>query len=355
MRKLITVIVLISFATTILNSCGGDRSSGGDNSSSSPSSNENKNNKIIELDTCINNSKEITEFLPNRVKKHEDICSFLSLYVTVGDKFYSNFYQNLNNQAEVEMDVTDMNKTNDEGTDAVKMIKGTYKSIKSLKKTTKGALKTAWSGKDLLELEDKRTEIQNKYSDVVLDSFQFAENAVNKYLYYSYVKPYKEEMIRIKSHNSIRTMPKTFATDQEKELKFNNTLEKFIALQKEGNKIRKVLVFNELAERKHPELVRQQVSEISTFWESEKNEYENKTELFKDFSNKIVEVKSDLKDKKDFLKNNKDDWNQNAISDFEAIIYKYEEAIKNEILNLEINEMKQPDWTIFKESKMYAR
>jgi hypothetical protein len=342
MEKNLKIIGIMSFAALILTSCGG-----GGNSSST----ETKNNKIIALDTCINNSKEITDFLPNKVKKHEDISSFLRLYVKVGDKFYSNFYQNLNNQADLEMDVADMNKTNDEGTDVVKMFKGTYKSYKALKKTAKGALKTAWSGKDLLELEDKRKELKNKYSTVVLDSFQFAENAVNKYLYYSYVKPYKEEMDRIKSHNSIRTMPKTYTKDQEKELKFNNTLEKFISLQKEGNEIRKILVFNEMTEKKYPELVKQQVSEILTFWESEKNEYENETELFKDFSKKIVELKSNLKDKKDFLKNNKDDWNQNAISDFEAIISKYEEAIKNEILNLEINEMNQPNWTIFKESK----
>lgn len=350
MRKLMTIIGAMGFTGLILTSCGG----GGNSSSSSLSSSssiETENNKIIALDTSINMSKEITDFLPNKVKKHEDICSFLRLYVTVGDKFYSNFYQNLNNQAETEMDVTEMNRANDEGTDFVKMAKGTYKSIKSLKKTTKGALKTAWSGKDLLELEDKRKEIKNKYSTVVLDSFQFAENAVNKYLYYSYVKPYKEEMIRIKSHNSIRTMPKTYTIDQEKELKFSNTLEYFISLQKEGNEIRKILVFNEMTEKKYPELVKQQVLEISTFWESDKNEYENETELFKDFSNKIVELKVNLKDKKDFLKNNKDDWNQNAISDFETIISNYQDVIKNEILNLEINEMAQPNWTIFKESK----
>ena len=342
MNRIFSIVVIMSYITLLLTSCGGGGSS---------KSSETKDSKIIALDTCINNSKEITDFLPNSVKKHEDISSFLRLYVEVGDKFYSNFYQNLNNQADLEMDVTEMNKNNDEGTDVVKMFKGTYKSYKALKKTAKGALKTAWSGKDLLKLEDKRTELKNKYSTVVLDSFQFAENAVNKYLYYSYVKPYKEEMDRIKSHNSIRTMPKTYTKEQEKELKFNNTLEAFISLQKEGNEIRKILVFNEMRDKKYPELVKQQISEISTFWESDKTEYENETELFKDFSSKIVELKSNLKDKKDFLKNNKDDWNQNAINDFETIISKYEEAIKNEILNLGINEMAQPNWTIFKESK----
>lgn len=273
------------------------------------------------------------------------------LYVNVGDKFYSNFYENLNNQAALEMDLTDMNNTNDEGTDAVKIFKGTYKSYKAIKKTAKGALKTAWSGKDLLELEDKRAELKSKYSTAVLDSFQFVENAVNKYLYYSYVKPYKQETDRIKSHISIRTMPNTYTKDQEEELKFNNTLEQFIALQKEGNEIRKILVFNEMIEKKYPELVKQQVSAISNFWESDKFEYENETELFKNFSREVVELKSNLKDKKDFLKSNEDDWNQNSVSNFEEIISRYEEVIKNEILNLEINEMTQPNWTIFKESK----
>ncbi len=332
----------MGFITLILTSCSDVGSS---------KSSETKNKKIIVLDTCINNSKEITDFIPIRLKKHEDISSFLRQYVEVGDKFYSNYYQNLNNQADLEMDVTEMNKTNNEGTDVIKMFKGTYKSFKALKKTAKGALKTAWSGKDLLELEDKRTELKNKYSTLVIDSFRFAENAVNKYLYYSYVKPYKEEMNKIKSHNSIRTMPKTYTKDQEKELNFKNTLEDFVRLQKEGNEIRKILVFNEMRDKKYPELIKEQIYEISTFWESTEIEYENETELFKDFSKKIVELKSNLKDKKDFLKNNKDDWNQNAINDFEAIISKYQKAIKSEILNLGINEMDQPKWTIFKESK----
>lgn len=342
MRKLLTIIGLINFTTLILTSCGGGSSS---------ESSETKNNKIIALDTCINYSKEITEYLPIKIKKHEDISSFLKLYVNVGDKFYTNFYQNLNNQAELEMNISDMNKTNNESDDVVKVFKGTFKSIKTLRKTAKGVIKTAWSGKDLLELEDKMAELKNKYSTVVIDSFQFAENSVNKYLYYSYVKPYKEEMDRIKSHNSIRTMPKTYTKDQEKELKFNKTLDNFIDLQKEGSEIRKILVFNEMAENKYPELVKQQVSDILTYWESDITEYLNETKLFKDFSIKITELKSDLKTKKEYLKNNIDDWNQNAINDFEEIINKYEVAIKNEILNLEINEMTQPNWTIFKESK----
>jgi hypothetical protein len=342
MKQINKNIGVLIFATLILTSCGG-----GGNSSST----ESKNNKIIALDTCINNSKEITDFLPIRLKKHEDISSFLRQYVEVGDKFYSNFYQNLNNQADLEMDVTEMNKTNNEGTDVIKMFKGTYKSFKALKKTAKGALKTAWSGKDLLELEDQRAELKRKYSKEVLDSFQFAENAVNKYLYYSYVKPYKEEITRIKSHTSIRTMPKTYTKDQEKELEFDNTLEEFIALQKEGNEIRKIFVFNELTKKKYTELVNQEVTAISTFWESDKIEYENETELFKYFSKKIVELKANLKNKKEYLKANNGDWNQNAISDFEAIISRYEKAIKNEVFNLKINEMTQPNWTIFKESK----
>lgn len=98
-------------------------------------------------------------------------------------------------------------------------------------------------------------------------------------------------------------------------------------------------------------MVNQEVTAISTFWESDKIEYENETELFKYFSKKIVELKANLKNKKEYLKANNGDWNQNAISDFEAIISRYEKAIKNEVFNLKINEMTQPNWTIFKESK----
>jgi hypothetical protein len=342
MIKTLKNIGVVFLVGSILTSCGG-----GGNSSST----ETKDNKIIALDTSIKSSEEITDFLPIKVKKHEDISSFLRLYVKVGDKFYSNFYQNLNNQAELEMNVEEMNKTNDEGTDVLKMFKKTYKSYKVLKKTAKGALKTAWSGKDLLELEDKRKELKSKYSTVVIDSFQFAENAVNKYLYYSYVKPYKEEIERIKSHNSIRTMPKTYTKDQEKELNFNATLDKFIDLQKEGNKIRKTLVFNEMLDKKYLELIKEQTTAISMFWESDQFEYNNETELFKEFSDTLVELKKNLKEKKEFLKTNQEDWNENSIIDFEGIITKYEDAINNEILNLQINEMPQPNWTIFKESK----
>ena len=200
MRKLAAIIGATSFVAFVLASCGG----GGGESTSSEKAPE---RKIIVLDTCLNESKDITDYLPDRVKKHEDICAFLRSFVRVGDRFYSNFYQNLNNQAETEMDVSDMNKANDEEKDIVTALKGTYKSLKAIKRTAKGALKTAWSGKDLLDLENQRNEIKSRYSSKVLDSMQLAENTVNKYLYYSYVRPYKEEAARIKSHSSIRTMP----------------------------------------------------------------------------------------------------------------------------------------------------
>jgi hypothetical protein len=61
MKQINKNIGVLIFATLILTSCGG-----GGNSSST----ESKNNKIIALDTCINNSKEITDFLlVNSVEK----------------------------------------------------------------------------------------------------------------------------------------------------------------------------------------------------------------------------------------------------------------------------------------------
>lgn len=68
MRKIITIIGVIGFTTLILCSCGG----GGGNAGGSTSI-EIDNSTIIALDTCITNSHEITDFLPNKVKKHEDI------------------------------------------------------------------------------------------------------------------------------------------------------------------------------------------------------------------------------------------------------------------------------------------
>ena len=256
--------------------------------------------QINRLDTSIVVSSLITDFLPNNVKKHNDVSQFLNSYVEVGDKFYSHFYENLNNQAKLEENVSDMNEANNEGDDVVKIFKSTRKSFKELKNTTKGAIKSVWAAKDLLTLEEKRSELINKYSTTVVDSFQFAEKAVDKYLYYSYVNPYQEEMKKIKSFNSIRSMPTTFTSDQIKELNIDKTLENFIELQKSGNEIRKVLVFNKISGKEYSDLIKFQIDEISAFWESNSSDYENGTKLFQTFSSKLVDFKADLKEKKRF-------------------------------------------------------
>jgi hypothetical protein len=308
-----------------------------------------KNKIIVELDTCLSNSKNIMDYLPKRIKKHNDLSSYLRLYVDIGDDFYSKMYQNLNIQADIEMSITDMNKTNNESDDIVDVFKGTYKSVKTLKRTLKFTFKTVWAGKDLFKLEENRGQLKSKYSTLVIDSFKFVENAINKYLYYSFVKPYKEELSRIKAHKSIRIMPKGYNRDTDKEVKFKNILEDFIELQKESNDIRKIIVYNDINQRDCSGLIKYQVSSILSFWESEDIDYKNETKLFRNFTHKLVRLKNRLSKANDYLNNNNDDWNQKTIKNCSAIILMYDELIKNEILSLNINEFKQPDWTIFKE------
>ncbi len=233
-------ILPIVFLFVLFSSC---------NSSPENSKTETETSKTNSLDDRISNSSDIADFLPAVIKKHEDVTDFLCSYVKVGDNFYSHFYQNLNNQAELEGAFTDMNE-GDDGKDVVKSFKKTYKSLKQVRKSTVAVLKTAWSGKDLLTLEDKRNELKNKYSIKVIDSFKYVEKAIDKYLYYSYANPAKGELEKIKNHNSFRTMPSTFTKDQKKELDINSTLKKFISLQKSANEIRKILVFNKLIGRK---------------------------------------------------------------------------------------------------------
>ena len=303
------------------------------------------------LNTNLLVSNSIADFFPNIVKKHDDVSQFLSSYVQVGDKIGSHSYENLNNFDVSEEDVSDMQETNNEGKDYIKMFKKTYTSIKNLKKTAWGAFKTGWSGKDLLSLEDKRKELINKYSAKVLDSFRFVEKAIDKYYYYSYLNPYNKEMEKINSRKSIRTMPITFTKDQRKELKINTTLEKFIELQKAGNEVRKVLIFNKLVGKEYSDLIKFQLNKISTFLESDNSEYENDTKLFKSFVNKLVDLKADLKEKKDYLKNNKDDWSATSVNDLEMVIARYEDAVKNELQNLNINELPEIKWSVFKDAK----
>ncbi len=145
-------------------------------------------------------------------------------------------------------------------------------------------------------------------------------------------------------------MPTTFTSDQIKELNIDKTLENFIELQKSGNEIRKVLVFNKISGKEYSDLIKFQIDEISAFWESNSSDYENGTKLFQTFSSKLVDFKADLKEKKDFLSNNRNDWNETTVSDLETVISRYNDAVKNELEDLNINELPEIDWTIFKDN-----
>ena len=338
----LSLFILLSLSMQLLNSC---------NSGSKSNKSEKEQEKINQLDTSIVISNSITEFLPLKVQKHDDINKFLNSYVEVCDKFYTHFYDNLNNQATLQEDLAEMDEANKDEKDVIKSFKKTFKSFKSLKKTTTGAVKTVWSGMGLLTLDDKKKELTAKYSKEVLDSFHFVEKAIDKYLYYSYSNPYAVEMEKIKSKTSIRILPSTFTKDQKKELQISKTLDNFIDLQKEGNEIRKLLVFNKMGGREYPELIKSQITDIYTFWESANLSYKNETKLFNSFATKLVDLKTDIKEKKDFLKENKNDWSATAISDLESVIARYEEAVKKEINSLDINKLPEVSWSMFEDAK----
>lgn len=310
---------------------------------------------VIRLDTCLNYSDDIDDHLPERIKKHADVSEFLQEYVAVGDEFYSNFYRNLKDLADGQMEVDEMEVVNKEGDDLIDMIKHTRNAYKSLKRTGTGVLRTAWSGKDLLVLEDRRKELGKKYSKKVLDSFTVAERAVDKYLYYSFVLPNKTEITRIQNHTSIRIIPSGYGEEVVKEFEFEDLLEHFIALQKRGNEVRKILVFNDLAGKRYCSgLVNQEIASLLNFWNSEEEEYKSRSKLFYDFSKELTKLKRELKEREETLMRNGEDWNEKSVGAFQVVLRRYEKAIRTEVENLNISRMAQPNWSIFKEAKKHA-
>ena len=313
-------------------------------------STENKNIEINPLDTSININYDIENFMPQKILNHDDILNYEKQFIEIGDEFYSKLYNNLYEIAELELNVSNSEKTKNNKTNTLELVENNYNTFKAIKSLSLSVLNTAWSGKDILELERKKNKILQKYSKAVLDSFQITGKALDKYLYYSYVKPITEEMNKINIHNSIWLLPDNYTEDLDEEFKFKLMLDKFTELHKEGNNIRKVLILNQLKKELKFELINNQTTAILNYWESNNLEFETNSKLLNNFTELLHELKLNLNSCKLLLEKNKEDWNQDLTNDIDKLISNYELAITNEILNLEITEMPQPEWSIWETS-----
>lgn len=340
-----TIITGFTLVILLLTSCMS-------NNSFTPK-NENEKLAINGIDTIFLISSDIVDYLPEKLRKHEDIIEYFKNYLKVGDEFYLHSHVNLDAIANLQMDVVDAEKSSNEGNDIIIMSKSTFKAFKSVVKSSGSAFNTAWSAMDLLEIERKRNELQGKYSTKTIDDFIFVEKAINKYLYYSYVDPFQNEMKKIENHSSIRTLAKSITQEQYEELGVKSKLEKLIKLQSAGNEIRKILIFNKMIGRISAILVLQEVNRIKSFWKSNASENANSIGLFNSFSNILIELKTNLTEDRKYIQANREDWSQSTISDLEKVISGYENAVAIEIDDLLINEKPQPNWTLFKDAKYH--
>jgi hypothetical protein len=311
--------------------------------------------EVIALDTCLRMSDEIDYYLPEMIRKHEDASEYIREYLAAGDKFYTSLNDNLENMAALKMDVTEMNEVNDGGSDIVAMVSNTRKAYKNLRHSSMGVLGTIWSGKDLLVLEERRNELMTKYSNAVQEALDSCERAVDKYLYYAYVEPFKRESERIENGTSIRSIPTVYADEAKEGMKFDALLNSFIELQAEGNAIKKILAFNELEMNECSELVSDEIADIMRFWTGEEHDLTPRTKLFSAFTKKLVTVKRELRGRLVQLNENSEDRNERAITALKEVCDRYDNVVQELLAELEPNQMPQPAWKLFRETKQDSK
>lgn len=311
--------------------------------------------EVIALDTCLRLSDQIEHYLPALIRKHDDASEYIREYLAAGDKFYNSMNDNLENMASLNMDVTEMNEVNDDGSDIVAMVSSTRKAYKNLRHSSMGVLGTIWNGKDLLVLEERRNELMSKYSIAVQEALDSCEKAVDKYLYYAYVEPFKRESERIEKGTSIRSIPREFGEEAKEGMKFDVLLNDFIDLQTEGNAIKKILALNELEVNECSALVSDEIADITLFWNGEEQDLTARTKLFSAFTKELVSVKRELRGRLAQLNENSDDRNERAVTALKEVCDRYDHAVQELLAELEPSQMRQPAWKLFKETKQEAK
>ncbi|RZL31003.1 MAG: DUF4236 domain-containing protein, partial [Pedobacter sp.] len=108
-----------------------------------------------ELDKKLNSSKEIIDYIPKSLTKHEDIKDYFESFIEIGDDFYKDSYGNLDDLAHLEMSNENMENASKKD-DLVGMLVSTTKTIKELGNTVGGAFPALWNATKILGLKSDR-------------------------------------------------------------------------------------------------------------------------------------------------------------------------------------------------------
>lgn len=323
-RKCFHLFICLSLSAFFL-ACGNKNN--GDNASDAE-----KENPAFTVN--VPNSLEIKDYLPVNLKNEPRAIEFCEDYYET----FSKSFIRLQDAQQIAADFENTQVANKkiDNSDAFSVMDGALNVGKTL---GKGAIKGAgllMTGSDLISYKKDYNALKKLFGQEKMDSLRKVIDMFSLYTYWI-EQSTDFEMKKIKKHESY-----LFNENIEKALledfKYEDYTDGFLELRKEGDVLARIFLLNRMHGSEYPELVNAQVLKFNEFWKSEADSYSPLNEVFNNYSEKLVDLKSKKISLSKKLESRKNDLNPEIVQKFDKLLSNFDESVLESINSLMIYE-----------------
>jgi len=323
-RKFFHLFICLSLSTFFL-ACGNKNS--GDSASDAE-----KENPAYTVN--VPNSLEIKDYLPVNLKNEPRAVEFCEEYYET----FSKSFLRLQDAQEIAADFENTQVANKkiDNSDPLSVVDGALNAGKTI---GKGAIKGAGllaTGSDIISYKKDYDALKRLFGQEKMDSLRKVIDMFSLYTYWI-EQSTNFEMKKIKKHESY-----LFYENIEEALledfKYEDFIDGFTELREEGDVLARIFLLNRMQGSEFPELVSAQTMKFDEFWKSEADSYSPLNEVFNNYSEKLVELKSKKISLSKKLESRKNDLNPEIVQKFDKLLSNFDESVLESIKSLMIYE-----------------